>query len=64
MNESIGSALIKNFLGQAPVWYKQTIIAFLILNPLVLYTLGATTAGWLLIGEFIFTLAMALKCYP
>ncbi|HIA09386.1 MAG TPA: sodium/proton antiporter NhaB, partial [Chromatiaceae bacterium] len=33
-------------------------------NPLVLYTLGATTAGWLLIGEFIFTLAMALKCYP
>jgi NhaB family Na+:H+ antiporter len=21
-------------------------------------------AGWLLVAEFIFTLAMALKCYP
>ena len=27
-------------------------------------TLGPFVAGWLLIIEFIFTLAMALKCYP
>ncbi len=25
---------------------------------------GAVVAGWLLVVEFIFTLAMALKCYP
>jgi hypothetical protein len=25
---------------------------------------GPTVTGWLLLGEFIFTLAMALQCYP
>ena len=25
---------------------------------------GPTVTGWLLLGEFIFTLAMALRCYP
>ncbi|MGD8380093.1 MAG: sodium/proton antiporter NhaB, partial [Gammaproteobacteria bacterium] len=40
------------------------IIGFLILNPIVLMGLGSFVAGWLLIAEFIFTLAMALKCYP
>jgi NhaB family Na+:H+ antiporter len=53
-----------NFLGAAPDWYKTAILAFLILNPIVLYTAGPFVAGWLLIAEFIFTLAMALKCYP
>ncbi len=68
MSHSLGSALTHNFLGHAPDWYKQSIIAFLIINPIVLYALGPETGpvvtGWLLIGEFIFTLAMALKCYP
>ncbi len=31
---------------------------------MVLLSLGPAVAGWLLVGEFIFTLAMALKCYP
>ncbi|WP_336367899.1 sodium/proton antiporter NhaB [Marinobacter sp. C2H3] len=53
-----------NFLGHAPIWYKRAIVLFLVINPLILYTLGPVTAGWVLIGEFIFTLAMALKCYP
>ena len=53
-----------NFLGQAPGWYKITIIAFLALNPLLLWAAGPYIAGWALIAEFIFTLAMALKCYP
>lgn len=61
---SVFSAFFQNFLGPAPAWYKQVIIAFLILNPIIYFTLGATVAGWLLILEFIFTLAMALKCYP
>ncbi|GAA3913717.1 sodium/proton antiporter NhaB [Litoribacillus peritrichatus] len=46
------------------MWYKKAIIAFLIINPLILFTLGPFIAGWVLIAEFIFTLAMALRCYP
>jgi NhaB family Na+:H+ antiporter len=60
-------ALARNFLGHAPSWYKFTIAGFLILNPLVLWlggSYGQTVASWLLLIEFIFTLAMALKCYP
>jgi len=64
MSKTITQAFIKNFLGQSPDWYKLTIVAFLILNPIVNYTMGGAVAGWLLIVEFIFTLAMALKCYP
>ncbi|MCH7806080.1 MAG: sodium/proton antiporter NhaB [Proteobacteria bacterium] len=54
----------KNFLGNSPDWYKVAIIGFLIINPIILYLMGSYVMGWLLIGEFIFTLAMALKCYP
>ncbi len=57
-------AFVDNFLGNSPEWYKLTILAFLVLNPLVFAAFGGTIAGWLLVGEFIFTLAMALKCYP
>lgn len=64
MPQSIPQALLKNFLGQAPQWYKLTIICFLLINPFVLHLINPFVAGWLLIGEFIFTLAMALKCYP
>jgi NhaB family Na+:H+ antiporter len=39
-------------------------IAFLVLNVLFLKTLGPTVTAWIFIAEFIFTLAMALKCYP
>lgn len=57
-------AFAANFLGQAPNWYKYTILAFLAINPLLLVTLGPVVTGWMLILEFIFTLALALKCYP
>ena len=54
-----------NFLGNSPEWYKRAIIGFLILNPLLLLLPeGHYIAGWALVLEFIFTLAMALKCYP
>lgn len=56
-------AIYTNFLGQSPNWYKLTIIVFLFLNPLVFIN-QPYIAGWLLVVEFIFTLAMALKCYP
>lgn len=52
------------FLGAAPGWYKLCILAFLILNSLAFFAAGAFVSGWLLVVEFIFTLAMALKCYP
>jgi len=64
MNETMTHALWKNFLGSSPTWYKQTIVAFLVLNPLFLALLGPFVTGWILIGEFIFTLALALRCYP
>ena len=53
-----------NFLGNAASWYKLTIIMFLLINPVVMVVFGPFVAGWLLVGEFIFCLAMALKCYP
>ncbi len=63
MNYTMGQAFGSNFLGHSPTWYKQAIVAFLILNP-ILFLWNPTLAGWVLVLEFIFTLAMALKCYP
>lgn len=57
------AAFWRNFLGQAPDWYKGLIIAFFVINP-ILFLYSPFVAGWLLVVEFIFTLAMALKCYP
>lgn len=64
MRQPIFSALGSNFLGNAPNWYKYTILAFLVINPILIAALGMYVSGWILILEFIFTLAMALKCYP
>ncbi|MGS2720362.1 sodium/proton antiporter NhaB [Paraglaciecola aestuariivivens] len=63
MQMTIPQAVAANFLGKAPTWYKQAIIAFLIINP-ILFAYNPYIAGWALVLEFIFTLAMALKCYP
>ena len=63
MAYTFAEALHKNFLGNSPSWYKLTIISFLIINPIVAIY-DPFVAGWVLILQFIFTLAMALKCYP
>ena len=63
MTSPLSTAFISNFLGQSPRWYKQLIIAFLVVNP-VIFLINPFLSGWLLIVEFIFTLTMALKCYP
>ncbi|MCJ7592627.1 MAG: sodium/proton antiporter NhaB [Woeseiaceae bacterium] len=63
MSHTMAAALRQNFLGNSPDWYKLTIIGFLIVNPLVVL-FDPHVASWLLVAEFIFTLAMALKCYP
>ena len=62
--QTTAAALYRNFLGQSPDWYKTTVTGFLILNPILVLTAGPFIAGWVLVLEFIFTLAMALKCYP
>lgn len=54
----------RNFLGNSADWYKMTILTFLIINPILFFTVGGYISGWVLVLEFIFTLAMALKCYP
>ncbi|SHO48268.1 sodium/proton antiporter NhaB [Desulfopila aestuarii] len=64
MPQSYPQAFGRNFLGNAPQWYKFTILLFLIVNPFLFILYDPFIAGWILIGEFIFTLAMALKCYP
>ena len=52
------------FLGNSPSWFKLSILVFLALAwPMKLF-LGTTVLGWMFIGMFIMTLAMALKCYP
>lgn len=62
--------LMRMFLGNSPKWYKSTIIGFLILNPIILLLCnslgfnGGFIVGWIFLLEFIFTLALALKCYP
>ncbi len=54
---------MKYFLGSSPKWFKLTMIFFLLVNiPLSIY--APHVGAWLFIAEFIFTLAMALKCYP
>jgi len=63
MAQTMAAALRENFLGNSPNWYKLSIVGFLIVNP-VLVLIDPYLAGWALVAEFIFTLAMALKCYP
>ena len=64
--------MLQSFLGESPKWFKNTMLGFLILNTILYFLLPAfldhhtahAIVAWLFIGEFIFTLAMALKCYP
>jgi NhaB family Na+:H+ antiporter len=64
MPVTMSQAFIGNFLGNSPKWYKIAILSFLIINPILFFYVSPFVAGWVLVLEFIFTLAMALKCYP
>ena len=64
MTSTLSQAFARNFLGHAPGWYKLTIVGFLVLNPLLMILFGPVVTGWVLLAQFIFTLAMALRCYP
>lgn len=63
MAATMAASMRANFLGNSPTWYKWTIVAFLVINPF-LVMIDPFMAGWVLVLQFIFTLAMALKCYP
>ncbi len=56
-------SFILNFMGKAPAPYKTFILFCLFLNPVVAH-FSPFVAGWLLVIEFIFTLAMSLDSYP
>lgn len=64
MTGTFAGAFWRNFLGQAPDWYKWLIVGCLAANPLLLLALGPVATGWILLFEFIVTLTMALRCYP
>jgi len=64
MTGGLVHAFGRGFLGNAPLWYKRLVVAFLLANPILLVTLGPVVAGWAVLLEFIVTLAMALRCYP
>lgn len=61
---TLAQAFGRAFMGQSPDWYKYTIVAFLIANPILLLVAGPVVTGWAILAEFILTLAMALRCYP
>jgi len=56
--------VLKQFLGNSPKWFKLVILGFLVICYPATLLLGKTVMGWAFIVMFIFTLAMALKCYP
>jgi NhaB family Na+:H+ antiporter len=64
MTTTLAQAFARGFLGEAPGWYKLTIVACLVANPVFMLLLGPVITGWLLLAQFILTLAMALRCYP
>ena len=54
MQESVRQAFWHNFLGSSPTWYKQAIIGFLILNPILLAVAGPSSrAGYSLQSSFL-----------
>jgi len=56
--------VFKQFLGNSPKWFKLVMLVFLVVCYPATLLLGKTVMGWSFIAMFIFTLAMALKCYP
>ena len=61
---NIGQVFAKSFLGHAPKWYKLTIAGSLLLNFCIYAFFGPLVTSWVILAQFVFTLAMALKCFP
>lgn len=61
---TLPQAFMQNFLGHSPVWYKLTMVSFLLVNILIKVALNDKLCAWAVLLEFIFTLACGLYCYP
>ncbi len=63
-NQQNQSLPMHMFLGHTPLWYKKGVLLCLVLNIIAYFTVGPLVTSWLMLAEFIATLAMALKCFP
>ena len=52
------------FMGHSPRPYKIGVLIALAVNPILLMIFGPFITGWIILIEFIATLALALQCYP
>ncbi|SSZ30114.1 Sodium/proton antiporter nhaB [Aggregatibacter aphrophilus] len=52
-NSNYTQAFLKNFLGSSPDWYKITIVAFLILNPILFSSPPFVQVGYWLSNLFL-----------
>ena len=64
MQSSFLSICYHRFLGNSPVGTRKRLSPSCCSTRCCCSTAGPFITGWIIIGEFIFTLAMALKCYP
>lgn len=62
--DSMAAAGAANFLGNAPTWYKASVVGFLLANALLAATAGGALVGWVLLAQFVFCLWHARRCYP
>ena len=64
------NTIFKSFLGNAPDWYKSSILLFLLINPLIFFYFNfiglnpGFLLGWIVLLQFIFTLVFSIQCYP
>lgn len=56
--------VLDSFLGQSPDWYKKAVLLCLLGNFGLYFAAGPAITAWAILAEFIFTLALALKCFP
>jgi NhaB family Na+:H+ antiporter len=54
----------QNFLGHAPAWYKWGLLVALCANPVIFLAFGPFVVGWVMLLQFIATLALALYAFP
>ena len=46
MSQTLTHALVRNFLGNSPYWYKMTIVSFLLLNAILAKVYHWAMNGW------------------
>lgn len=56
--------MVKLFMGEAPGWYKASVIAALFIDLVLYFAAGPFVTGWVVLIEFLAVLALALQSYP